>query len=356
MRNVVAMKWLLARLYEENQVIVDCRFQLGKPNAGREAYEAAHIPGAVYLDLERDLSGPVGEHGGRHPLPDISELADKLGALGIDSSVRVVAYDDQGGAMASRLWWLLRYMGHENVAVMDQGFTAWKDAGFPVTDAAPAVPIPKTFVPKLQDGMLADVEDVRRAVHGGAAVLIDSREGPRYRGEVEPLDRVAGHIPGARNRFWKEALAADGAWKNAEEQRARFADLQQDDRIIVYCGSGVTACPNVLALEEAGFRNVRLYAGSWSDWISYEGNAVADGGHMSNICSSMLILNTEQGNLVATALYLSMFRVNKGLQIYSESTYKSGSYQTFARCLSNALYVQTTSGMPTLGCRSRPLF
>lgn len=278
MRNIIAMKWLLARLYEEHQAIVDCRFQLGKPDAGRQAYEAEHIPGAIYLDLERDLSAPVGEHGGRHPLPDIDALANKLSAAGIDSSVRVVAYDDQGGAMASRLWWLLRYMGHENVVVMDRGFTAWKEAGYPVTGDASPVRVPKPFAPRLQANMLASIDDVRRAVREGSDTLIDSREAPRYRGEVEPLDRKAGHIPGARNRFWKDALGTDGEWKGGEEQRGRFADLQEGDPVIVYCGSGVTACPNVLALEEAGFRNMRLYVGSWSDWISYPGNAVATGG------------------------------------------------------------------------------
>ena len=277
MRNVVSMKWLLARLYEENQVIVDCRFQLGSPDAGRQAYQEEYIPGAVYLDLEKDLSAPVGEHGGRHPLPDPDALVEKLGRAGIDEHVRVVAYDDQGGAMASRLWWLLKYMGHENVAVMDQGFTAWKNAGYPVTSAAPSIRVPKKFVPQLQEGMLADVEDVRRAIREGSDILIDSREAPRYRGEVETIDRIAGHIPTARNRFWKDALGADGQWKSAEEQRERFGDLQPDDRLIVYCGSGVTACPNVLSLEEAGFRSVRLYAGSWSDWISYEGNPVETG-------------------------------------------------------------------------------
>lgn len=277
MRNIVSMKWLLARLYEHNQVIVDCRFQLGDATAGRKAYEAGYIPGAAYLDLEADLSGPLGEHGGRHPLPDLDVLAAKLGSLGIGDGVRVVAYDDQGGAMASRLWWLLRYMGHEDVCVMDQGFTAWKDAAFPVTDAAPPVCVPKTFVVRKQSGMLANVDDVRQAIREGADRLIDSREAPRYRGEVEPIDRMAGHIPGAINRFWKDALGEGGVWKDGDAQRKRFADLQPDDRLIVYCGSGVTACPNVLALEEAGFLNVRLYAGSWSDWISYADNPIATG-------------------------------------------------------------------------------
>jgi thiosulfate/3-mercaptopyruvate sulfurtransferase len=277
MRNIVSMKWLLARLYEDQQVIVDCRFQLGDPTAGRKAYEAGYIPGAAYLDLEADLSGPLGEHGGRHPLPDLDVLAGKLGSLGIGDGVRVVAYDDQGGAMAARLWWLLRYMGHENVYVMDQGFSAWKNAGFPVTDATPPLRVPKKFVVRRKPGMLASVDDVRQAMREGTDRLIDSREGSRYRGEVEPIDRVAGHIPGAINRFWKDALREDGTWKDGEAQRARFADLQPDDRLIVYCGSGVTACPNVLVLEEAGFRNVRLYAGSWSDWISYSENPVAKG-------------------------------------------------------------------------------
>jgi len=277
MKNIVSMRWVLARLYEPDLVIADCRFQLGNPDAGRQAYEESRIPGAVYFDLERDLSGPVGEHGGRHPLPDIEVLADKLGKAGIDETVRVVAYDDQGGAMASRFWWLLRYLGHEKVYVMDQGFSAWKEAGFPMTGDRPPIRVPKKFTPRVREGMLAGVEDVRRAVREGADVLIDSREGPRYRGEAEPLDKAAGHIPGAINRFWKDGIGDGGMWKSPEEQRARFAGLKPDDRIIVYCGSGVTACPNVLALEEAGFTNVRLYAGSWSDWISYPDHPIATG-------------------------------------------------------------------------------
>jgi thiosulfate/3-mercaptopyruvate sulfurtransferase len=277
MRNIVPMNWLLARMYEPDLVIADCRFRLGQPDAGREAWRQGRIPGAVYFDLEKDLSSPVAEHGGRHPLPDPAALADKLGRAGIDGSVRVVAYDDQGGAMASRFWWLLRYMGHDQVYVMDQGFTAWKDAGYPVTDAPPPVRVPATFVPRLRADMLAGVDDVRRAVRERSAALIDSREPSRYRGEAEPIDAAAGHIPSARNRFWKDALDANGRWLSGERQRQRFADWNADDPLIVYCGSGVTACPNVLALEEAGFRNVRLYAGSWSDWISYPENPIATG-------------------------------------------------------------------------------
>lgn len=278
MKHIVPVKWLLARLYESDVVIVDCRFQLGKPESGREAYEESHIPGAVYLDLEKDLSAPVSEHGGRHPLPDAAELTAKLGKVGISNDTRVVAYDDQGGAMASRLWWLMKYLGHENVFVMDGGFTAWKNAGCPVS-AEQKVLIPARFVATVQHNLLVEVDEVRESLGTGRYVLVDSREAPRYRGEAEPIDRVAGHIPGARNLFWAEGRQADGTWKSAEEQRERFADagLSQDDEIVVYCGSGVTATPNVLALGEAGFTRVKLYAGSWSDWISYEGNPVAVG-------------------------------------------------------------------------------
>ncbi|TJY39566.1 sulfurtransferase [Cohnella pontilimi] len=277
MRNVVPMKWLLARLYEPDLVIVDCRYQLNDSSAGRAAYEQGYIPGAVYFDLSKDLSSPVSEHGGRHPLPDIATFADKLGKAGIDETIRVVAYDDQGGMNASRFWWLLKYLGHEKVYLLDEGFTAWKNAGYPVTNAAPPIRVPKKFTPRPQPDMLADMEDVRTAVRDRTSVLVDSREHKRYIGQEEPIDRIAGHIPTARNRFWKDNVNADGKWKTVEELQERFHDVNNHDNIIVYCGSGVSACPNVVALDEAGFRNVKLYAGSWSDWISYRENPVAVG-------------------------------------------------------------------------------
>lgn len=274
--SIVSKKWLLARLYEADQVIVDCRFQLGKPNAGREAYEAGHIPGAVYLDLEKDLSAPVGAHGGRHPLPDVNELASTLSKAGIGNQTRVIAYDDQGGAMAGRLWWLLRYLGHDEVFVLDEGFSAWKADLYPVSTEQPVI-IPARFVPAVQSDMVTDAAYVKESIGKQDVVLIDSREPRRYAGEEEPIDAKAGHIPGAINRFWKNVLNDDGSWKTAESMKESFADLDPDKETIVYCGSGVTATPNVLALHAAGFRNVKLYAGSWSDWISYEGNPVATG-------------------------------------------------------------------------------
>lgn len=276
MNNIVTMKWLLARLYEPDLVIVDCRFALGKPESGRATYEESHIPRAVYLDLEKDLSSPITEHGGRHPLPDLDRLAQRLGQSGIQSSSRVVIYDDQGGAMASRLWWLLKYTGHEQAYVLDEGFTAWKNASYPVTDEQPVV-IPVTYGINLKPDKLVRVDQVRKASQQGSKTLIDSREPRRYAGLEEPMDTKAGHIPGAVNYFWKGVLDDSGHWKDAEAIREHFSDIPQDAEIIVYCGSGVTACPNVLALEEAGYGNVKLYAGSWSDWISYEENPVATG-------------------------------------------------------------------------------
>ncbi len=276
MKNIVSLQELFDSLEKPDVVVVDCRFVMGQPNAGREQYEASHIPGAVYLDLEQDLSGPVDEHGGRHPLPDIVDLTMALSRVGISNDSRVIAYDDQGGAMASRLWWLLNYLGHKEAAVLDEGFTAWVKAGYSVTSEVEAVQ-PAKFLAVVEHSILMEMDELRERLEDESLTLIDSREAPRYRGEVEPLDRVAGHIPGAINRFWKDGLTEDGSWKDAEAQAERFADLDKDGEIVVYCGSGVTATPNVIALQEAGFTKVRLYAGSWSDWISYEGNPVATG-------------------------------------------------------------------------------
>ncbi|UQZ36492.1 sulfurtransferase [Paenibacillus sp. PK3_47] len=292
----VSKRWLLARLYEPEQTIIDCRFTLGKPQAGRESYEEEHIPGAVYLDLEQDLSGPVGAHGGRHPLPDPQVLAARLSKLGISNETRVVAYDNENGMNAARLWWLLRYLGHEQVFILEDSFSTWKAEKYPVTAHQP-VRVPSTFVANVQPQMLAGVDEVREVserladavadpvadnnLSGDSSpalpVLIDSRSNDRYQGQNETMDKKAGHIPGAVNYFWKDTQNADGSYKIAGQLTEHFAALDKDREIIVYCGSGVTACPNVMALEKAGFKNVRLYAGSWSDWISYEENPVATG-------------------------------------------------------------------------------
>ncbi|MFC9778992.1 sulfurtransferase [Paenibacillus chitinolyticus] len=276
MRNIVSLEWLYEHLQDPDLLIADCRFALGEPWSGRQDYSIDHIPGAFYVDLEEDMSGEKREHGGRHPLPDLGAFSMRASAIGVDASKTVVAYDDQGGAMAARLWWMLRFLGHERVYVLDRGYSQWKAAGYPVTAEAPQAS-PATFSPKVQRHMLASMDEVKAKLGEKGTVLIDSREGARYRGEQEAIDPVAGHIPGARNRFWKDALDAEGSWRSAEEQKERFSGLENAEELIVYCGSGVTACPNVLALEEAGIPGVKLYAGSWSDWISYSENPIAVG-------------------------------------------------------------------------------
>ncbi|OAB38791.1 3-mercaptopyruvate sulfurtransferase [Paenibacillus macquariensis subsp. defensor] len=276
MTSIISKQWLLARMYETDLVIVDCRFIMGQPEAGRIAYEEEHIPGAVYFDLEKDLSSRVTEHGGRHPLPDMENFRSTLERVGINNDTRVIAYDDQGGAMASRLWWLLHYIGHSSTYIMNEGFSNWKQAGYPLTDKQP-IRIPQSFTPHIQHDMVVTMEDVRTSSNDRSSLIIDSREPNRYLGLEEPIDAFAGHIPGAINKFWKELKTDNGAWKSTEEIQEHFNDIPKDQEIIIYCGSGVTACPNILGLVESGYTGVKLYAGSWSDWISYAGNAVATG-------------------------------------------------------------------------------
>lgn len=265
---------------DERLIIADCRFWLGEPSRGHAAYKEGHIPGAVYFDLDQDLSSPRGEHGGRHPLPDPARLAAKLTEAGVTRSSTIVAYDEQGGAMASRLWWLLQWMGHEGpVLLLDGGFAAWVQAGQPLEqgEAAPQAAA-ASYEPRMQAQLVLGMDDVKQRLGRSDVVIIDSRDGERYRGEVEPIDRVAGHIPGAVNQPWQRNVDAAGQWLATNDQRARWSEVVgAADEIIVYCGSGVTACPNVLGLWQAGYRHAKLYAGSWSDWSSYEANPVEMG-------------------------------------------------------------------------------
>jgi thiosulfate/3-mercaptopyruvate sulfurtransferase len=276
MKHIVTKEWLASQLHREDVRIIDCRFYLDDPVRGLKEYVQAHLPGASYFDLEKDLSAKIEKHGGRHPLPMIDEFVEKLSAAGIHSDTTVVVYDDQFGAMAARFWWMLRYLGHEHVYVLDGGFASWKQAGYPLSQDVPIYPR-VSFEGNIQSHLLATVEEVREAVQNGGAILIDSRERKRYLGIEEPIDYKAGHIPGARNVFWKEGLTEEGNWKSPEEQKKRFSFLSKEQPVIVYCGSGVTACANALALAEAEFPNVRLYVGSWSDWISYDENPIQTG-------------------------------------------------------------------------------
>lgn len=274
--NLVNAEWLVRHLSDPNLVTVDTRFDLANPQAGRRKFEQGHIPGAVYLDLERDLSSPKKEHGGRHPLPDLGEFTRKLGALGVDHDVTVVAYDDQRGSIAAaRLWWMLRYLGHDRAKVLDGGWPAWVKAGYPAT-AEMRQPVSRTFVPSVRREMLIDIDELRRRQRGASPMLIDCRAAERYRGEVEPLDPVAGHIPGAANMPWTEAVDEAGLLKSSGELHEQIeAVAGGTGGPAFYCGSGVTACVNVLAAEEAGIAGAVLYLGGWSDWCSYPENPVA---------------------------------------------------------------------------------
>lgn len=268
---LVGAGWLSEHLKDETVVVVDCRFALNDGEAGYKAYKQSHIPGAVYFDLEKDLSGPKKEHGGRHPLPNLHEFVEKLGKSGIDSSKNVVVYDDQNGSFAARLWWMLRYLGHDRVSVLDVSFTKWKDEGYPVSSELPE-PETASFEPHIRPEMAVGIEQVKEEQQNENVLLIDSRAPERYRGETEPMDPKAGHIPGADNYFWKGNVSESGQWKTTDELKARFRSVEDKD-LIVYCGSGVTANANILALKAIG-KEAKLYVGSWSDWSSYPDNPV----------------------------------------------------------------------------------
>lgn len=273
MKYMVDKEWLLKNLHDIKVRIVDCRFSLADKEKGSQEYKDGHIPGAVFFDIEKDLSGTAGVHGGRHPMPNTDELIHKLEEAGIDETVTVVAYDNGEGAFAGRFWWLLQYLGHENVFVLNGGFKQWAAVNYPISTEVPSFKKVQ-FNSDIRHELLADVEEVRAAAAGEKdVVLIDSREEKRYLGIEEPIDKKAGHIPGAINKPYMEGFRA-GQFKSAEEQRDRFSDIAPEKQIIVYCGSGITATPNFLALKEAGFEKVKLYLGSFSDWISYEENKI----------------------------------------------------------------------------------
>lgn len=273
MKYLAEKEWVLSKLDDSNIRIADCRFKLGSPDEGRSLYDHSHIPHAVYFDLEKDMSGPVREHGGRHPLPDPAQLKKVLEKAGISRDTTVIAYDGGEGAFAARFWWLLRYLGHEKVFVLNGGYKEWAESDYPLTKEVPSMER-TDFKIDLQTDILASYEEVKSvAGNQDSAVLIDSREEKRYLGLEEPIDKKAGHIPGAINKVWLEAYKS-GRFKDTEEQENRFAGMDKNKPIIVYCGSGVTAAPNFLALKEAGYKDVKLYAGSFSDWISYDSNKI----------------------------------------------------------------------------------
>ncbi len=262
---IVDATQLADHLNDPAWVIVDCRFDLFNKSAGEEQYEAGHIPGAVYAHLERDLSAPVADNGagGRHPLPSPEAMSQLFGRYGIGPDIQVVAYDDTSGHYAARLWWMLRFMGHEAVAVLDGGWPAWVAAGLPVVAGRESLPA-RTFIGRPRWDRMVPREDV-----AAAPLLVDGRAPERYRGEVEPIDPLAGHIPGAVNRPYAANWTTQGQWQPQESLLADFLALFGDtppEDAVFYCGSGVSACVNLMAMMHAGLPEGRLYVGSWSEW------------------------------------------------------------------------------------------
>lgn len=262
---------LAKNLENPSWVTIDCRFRLNDTAFGRNAYAKGHIPGAFYAHLDEDLSGKiVPGHTGRHPLPEPEALAILFSSWGIAPGIQVVAYDDMAGAMAARLWWLLRWMGHAEVAVLDGGLPRWEAEGRLLDTGIPPARHAK-FVPRPQNLLIADAGEVDQMCHNSEYVVVDSRAPERYRGEVEPIDPVAGHIPGAVNLPHLSNIGADGKFLPPDEIRENFIRIlggRGADHSSFYCGSGITAAHNLLAMEIAGLHGAKLYPGSWSEWIT----------------------------------------------------------------------------------------
>ena len=272
---------LSEQLRREDLTLFDCRFDLGNVSWGETEYARAHLPGALYLHLDRDLSSPISAQSGRHPLPDPGSFAARLAELGVTPESQIVAYDQGNGAYGARLWWLARWIGLRNVAVLDGGIAAWRAAGLPL-ETAVRTPKPSAFTPTVTPNawVTSDAVDELRQRPGN--LLIDARGAERFAGRNETLDPVAGHVPGARNRPFLDNLGADGRFLPADVLRQQFTTLlgsTNASSVVAMCGSGVTACHNLLALEHAGFSGARLYAGSWSEWIRDPRRPVATGAY-----------------------------------------------------------------------------
>lgn len=268
---LVSPIWLSQHLTDPDIVVVDCRWRLADPSYGDNAFSQGHIPGAVRLDLDRDLSAPRGRYGGRHPLPPPLAFEQKLSELGIGEDTHVICYDDDASGSA-RAWFCLTYYGHSRVSVLDGGMAAWVKAGYPLTKAA-AIVTPQPFVARPDPRLVVDYQTVNHL--RTVLPVIDARAPERFYGEVEPVDAVAGHIPGALNYPHTAVLTPEGSYRSREELQQLFAPvLGQSHPPIVYCGSGVTACINLIALRHAGADSL-LYPGSWSDWIQHEDAPIA---------------------------------------------------------------------------------
>lgn len=275
--NLISVDQLAEHIGIPGWVVFDCRFSLADTEAGGKAYRQGHIPCARYVHLDRDLSSGITDLTGRHPLPDFNSLCKKLGDWGVSNASQIVVYDDAGGAFAGRLWWLLHCLGHDRVAVLDGGIQQWRKGAYPITSALPSMQ-PALFRPYLNDSNWLGAEQVQNGVAQKSIKLIDARTPERFSGHQEPIDPVAGHVPGALNRPFQYNLQTDGCFKSAQELRDEWSALigaTQAEKVVHMCGSGVTACHNLLAMDIAGFAGSKLYAGSWSGWIRNKNRPVA---------------------------------------------------------------------------------
>ena len=270
---------LAAHLDDPDWIVFDTRHDLAILEKGRDAWKSAHIPGAYFMHMDEDLSGAKTGTNGRHPMPEIADFAARMNRCGVAPHRQVVVYDDGGGSFAVRLWWMLRWLGHERVALLDGGFAAWKRESRPLDDAVPA-PRKGAFEPRPKTGITADRRQVAALREDPAVKIVDARAATRFLGENETLDPVGGHIPGSVNRFWQHNLGYDGRFLSPEELHAEFLELldgRTPENTIHSCGSGVTACHNLFAMELAGLKGSRLFPGSWSEWCADQSLPVATG-------------------------------------------------------------------------------
>jgi len=249
-------------------VILDCRYNLAETEAGEQAYRKEHIPRALYASLHWDLSGPCDRYGGRHPLPSANQFSEFARAAGISADTQVVVYDDQRFAFAARAWWLLRHFGHERVAILNGGFAAWKNTALPVAGGEEKVAAPGSFSASAATGEILHYEDLYPHQDNPPWQLVDARETRRFLGNEEPIDPIAGHIPGAINKPWQDTTDEEGFIRSLPALREHWQSIPADDEIVCYCGSGVTACVNLFSLHQIG-RKAQLYPGSWSDWCAH---------------------------------------------------------------------------------------
>ena len=277
MKLLVTTEELARHLDDPDWIVIDTRHELTNPQTGPRAYAEGHIPGAYFMHVDHDLSGPKTGKTGRHPLPDLQEFAAKLNQRGVGPGKQVVVYDDAAGNFAVRLWWMLRWLGHDKVALLDGGIPLWVKEGRPVTKEVPP-PRKGAFVPRPHLGGTVDVHYVDRFRESPGIRVVDARNAERFAGKAEPVDPVAGHVPGAINRFWQKNLDAQGRLKEATALRAEFDALlagTDPAQVVHMCGSGVTACHNIFAMELAGLSGSKLYPGSWSEWCADPSRPVA---------------------------------------------------------------------------------